>query len=131
MVSSDAPGLSDLLKRHAPFSIIERGDMLAAEGGVLECSRTGMIVNGVVREAQNDFTSRVFLLPSGKAEANCTCSTQEEMEEQWCVHSIALMCKAYELGFFDNSQSLEPKLRVNAKTMKNPNTTFSEFKASS
>lgn len=116
MVSSDAPGLSDLLKRHAPFSIIERGDNLALEGGVLECSRTGMIVNGIVRESQEDFTCRVFLLPSGKAEATCTCSTQAEMDEQWCVHSIALMCKAYELGFFENSQSLEPKLRVNAAT---------------
>lgn len=102
--------LHELLRRHAPFSIIDRGVELANKGAVLESSKVGQVIHGLIRDSHEDYSTRIFLLPSGQAEAECSCSTKEEMQEQWCVHAVSLTSKAHELGFFDSNTS--PQLRL-------------------
>ncbi len=102
--------LHDLLRRHAPFSTIDRGVELASQGAVLESSKVGQVIHGVVRDSHEDYSTRIYLIPSGQAEAECSCSTKEDMQEQWCVHAVSLTTKAHELGFFDSNTS--PQLRL-------------------
>ncbi len=94
----------EFLKTRAPFSVVESGMSLASEGQVLECSKTGSTIHGVVRDADEthqsvslDFTS------SRESDARCSCSTAEEMQEQWCPHAVSLLWRSCELGFLDSS----------------------------
>jgi len=118
------------LRTIAPFSVIENGAQLAESGAVTDCSRSGAHVHGIVREnlqpseeskiedserevsedlASNDPPSdtvhkvELEILSAQEIEAKCTCSTDEEMREQWCAHAVALLLRATDLGFSEPS----------------------------
>ena len=94
--------LQSLLRRRAPNSIIDIGIRYALEGQVLECSKTGHKVQGIVRDNEdNEQSLNINVLSASSVSAQCTCSSDQEMNEQWCPHAIALIQRAFELDFFD------------------------------
>lgn len=94
----------EFLKSRAPYSVVESGMRHATDGNVIECSKTGNTIHGIVRESDEvthtvtlDFTS------SRESDAHCSCSSAEEMQEQWCPHAVGLLWRSCELGFLDSS----------------------------
>lgn len=102
------------LKTLAPFSVIDRGDKIDQEGGVSDCSRTGSTVHGVVRESEEEDPHTLTLEVTSRSgiTASCSCSTKEEMEEQWCAHAVALIIRASELGFLESGAGFAPEESV-------------------
>jgi SNF2 family DNA or RNA helicase len=101
--------VAHLLRRVAPFSIIDSGARLAAEGTVVECSRTGQQIRGIVRVDQTLAHAIQIELPGGdQIEGRCTCSSGEEMQEQWCAHAVALLLRAADLGFTEPGNGFAP-----------------------
>ncbi|MDC0357632.1 DEAD/DEAH box helicase [Oligoflexia bacterium] len=99
---STRPKILGYLKQLAPYSIVDLGIELADEGAVLECSRAGNKIIGIVKDREGQHHSlSVSMLSGNTVEALCDCSTTQEMEEQWCPHAIALLWRASELDFFD------------------------------
>ena len=94
--------VAHLLRRVAPFSVIDAGARLAAEGAVVECSRSGPQIRGIVRADQGTAHSVHIEMPGGDhLDGRCTCSSTEEMQEQWCPHAVAVLLRAADLGFTD------------------------------
>jgi superfamily II DNA or RNA helicase len=90
------------LKKLAPFSVVERGVNLAAQGQVLECSCAGHIITGVVREDEATAHSLTLtVVSSHEVEAACSCCSRADMQEQWCPHAVAILYRASEIDFFD------------------------------
>lgn len=90
------------LKKLAPFSVVERGIELASHDGVLECSSSGTTITGVVREPEGSTnTVRLIVVSSQDVEAECTCCAPSDMQEQWCIHAVAVLWRAVDLDFFD------------------------------
>lgn len=108
--------LHELLKRHAPFSAIDKGYSLSQDGSVIECSRSGINIHASVKDDAGLHSVKLRLLPTGRIEAQCSCSSQEEMSEQWCIHALAATCKSSDLGFLEPSAGFETRLKVNAAT---------------
>lgn len=100
------------LKRVAPFSIVDRGTQTAQQGGVIECSKSGTTVNGVVREDAAVFTTALSLISAREMEASCSCCSAEEMREQWCYHAVALLLRACELGFMETHHGFDATPRA-------------------
>lgn len=103
---SQAPGtqrtkILTYLKSIAPYSIVDRGVRLATEEAVAECSQSEGTINGVVRVEGETFALTLRIVSTHQVSAQCSCSSNEEMDEQWCVHAVALIWRALELGFFD------------------------------
>ena len=51
--------LRQLIRRHTPFSILDLGVSYATGGQVLECSRSGSVISGTVRDRNEDLFSAV------------------------------------------------------------------------
>ena len=105
----------EFLQTVAPNSIIDIGRTLANRGGVCEAGRSGRKILGVVKsiDSSNDTNSNdlsndndlsysvtLEIVASNNLNATCTCSTDDEMQEQWCPHAIALAINAVELDLF-------------------------------
>lgn len=111
------------LKRVAPFSVIERATQLSAAGAVQECARSGRVIQGSVRAMHEDresiFPVTLQLLSAHEISATCSCSTAEEMAEQWCPHAAAVMLRATDLGFAEADGGFadqEAVFRMNTST---------------
>lgn len=90
------------LKKLAPFSVIERGANLAFQGDVVECSCSGYLITGVVRDDEATTHSvTLTVISSYEIEGSCSCCSRAEMQEQWCSHAVAIVYRASELDFFD------------------------------
>ena len=114
--------IRDFLKRHAPYSVIDRGLESAVEGLVTECGRTGSTIQGIVKtssEEEENFTVSLKVISTNEIEAECSCSSKEDMSEQWCHHAVALLWRAVELGFFEHQggfAATESVYRMNTST---------------
>jgi SNF2 family DNA or RNA helicase len=115
--SENKPKLLQYLKRLAPFSIVDKGIGYAIDGQVVECSKVNSTITAVVRSTDTeDFSVTLQIVSSSRVEAYCRCSTREEMEEQWCPHSVAALWRASDLGFFEAHSGFaasESAFRVN------------------
>jgi superfamily II DNA or RNA helicase len=114
--SSKAKILSHLRKL-APFSIVEKGIALASNGQVVECSGTGAVFSGLVRESDTSSHSiQLSILSASEIDASCSCCEAVDMAEQWCPHAVALLWRAAELDFFEKRSGFhdrESTFRVN------------------
>lgn len=108
------------LKKLAPFSVVEKGIGLASQNLVAECSSTGHVITGVVREDESTTHSvSLSVISSHEIEASCSCCSAAEMNEQWCPHAVALIWRASELEFFDprgGFSERESTFRVNSNS---------------
>ncbi len=98
------------IRKHAPFSVVELGTRFAREGRVLESSKIGEEVRAIVRD-DGDVAHSVSLqiISDHEVESNCSCSSREDLVEQWCPHVVALVLRAHELGFFTASSGFAAK----------------------
>ncbi len=97
------------LKKFAPFSVIDRGVRAAENGDVSECHRVGNTIQGHVKEGENNFNSALAVISPTEVDATCSCCSTEEIAEQWCDHAVALLVRASDLGFLDNSQGFSAR----------------------
>lgn len=108
------------LKKLAPFSVVEKGIGFAAQNLVAECSSSGHLITGVVREDEHTTLSvTLSVISSHEIEASCSCCSAAEMQEQWCAHAVALLWRASELEFFDprgGFSERESTFRVNSNS---------------
>lgn len=96
------------LRRLAPPSAVDRAIISAQSGNILETSKSGAKVIGVVRDQdEQQHNVNLEFVSNQDVLAQCTCSTAEEMSEQWCHHALALLWKASDLGFFDTNSGFE------------------------
>lgn len=94
--------LLDYIRSRAPYSVVDEGMQRASSGDVSECSKSGNRINGVVKVSPDLMHSvSVEFDASQEAEAVCSCSSPEEMREQWCWHAVSLLWHAFDLGFLD------------------------------
>ncbi|RMG44232.1 MAG: DEAD/DEAH box helicase [Candidatus Dadabacteria bacterium] len=101
--SASREKIENYLKTVAPYSVIEKGIKAATDGLVSECSRSANRVVGAVLESEAESQSVTLEIISAKdIKARCSCSTAEEMDEQWCRHAVAVLWQASTLGFFDH-----------------------------
>ncbi|MCB0320660.1 MAG: hypothetical protein KDD60_07005, partial [Bdellovibrionales bacterium] len=118
--SESKPKLLQYLRRLAPFSVVDRGISFALDGKVVECSKVHSTISAIVRAHEGeDFSVSLEIVSASRVEAHCRCSTREEMEEQWCPHSVASLWRASELGFFEPHSgfaSTESAFRVNTSS---------------
>jgi superfamily II DNA or RNA helicase len=104
------------LRKLAPFSVVERGIGFATNSQVAECSSSGSLFSGIVREEETTHTVKLSVLSASDIEASCSCCDSVEMAEQWCPHAIALLWRAAELDFFEQRsgfQERESTYRIN------------------
>jgi non-specific serine/threonine protein kinase len=96
------------LRRLAPPSVVDRAINSAQSGDILETSKTGSKLNGTVRDSEeSQHNVSLEFLSNQDVLAQCSCSSAEEMSEQWCHHALSLLWKASELGFFENNSGFE------------------------
>ena len=117
--SDQKPKFLELLRKHAPYSVVDRGILLAKEGSVVESSRAGNRLTGVVKENDATYSVSVELQSDRVNDAQCTCCTTEEMSEQWCHHAVALLWRGFELEFFKTDSGFaatESVYRMNVTT---------------
>ncbi len=101
-LSPEQSKLLTYIKKMTPFSMIELGMRFAGNGYVTDCSRSANTISGVVRDDQNaEFAVRLVMVSSQSTEVHCSCSSSEELAEQWCQHTVALLWRASELGFLE------------------------------
>lgn len=92
----------EFLKKVAPYSIVETGMRYAGEGHVSECFQAGSRIYGIVRDDDDAcFKVELNVISGRGVEAQCACSTAEDMREQWCPHAVAHLWRAAQLGFFE------------------------------
>ena len=93
--------LVSYLRSVAPFSIVDRGLEAADNNAVTDCSFSGNIITGGVKEDDGNTQSlQLVILSDHDVEATCSCCSKEEMAEQWCVHAVALLWHSSRLDFF-------------------------------
>lgn len=94
--------LLEFLRRVAPFSVVDHGLTLANSGFVAEAVRVGDIIQGSVISDQGEhYGITLKVLSNREIDASCSCSSKEDMQEQWCAHAVALLWNAHDLGFFE------------------------------
>ena len=112
--------IHEYLKKRAPFSVIDQGIEYAASGAVSECSLAGGRIQGSIKDKEGvSHSVRLEILSGSELEAACSCSTVEDLQEQWCPHTVALLWRAYDLEFFDPSGGFttpESKFRLNTSS---------------
>lgn len=110
----------EYLRALAPFSVIERGNALVQAGSVTDCSKAGSkIIGGVRGDSDQSLSVTLQVLSPAKITASCDCSSQSEMDEQWCQHAVALILRAAELEFFKHGEgfaSSEAMYRLNTSS---------------
>ena len=108
------------LKKLAPFSVVEKGIGWASQDMVCDCSSSNHVISGVVREDENTTHSvSLNVISSHEVDASCTCSTLEELSEQWCAHAVAMLWRAADLDFFEPRGGFgerESTFRVNSSS---------------
>lgn len=92
--------IKEYLKGQAPFSVIDRGIALADAEQVIECSKSGNRVLGIVRDQDENFSTYLDIISTNQVAASCSCCSDEDMDEQWCQHAVGLLWRAAELDFF-------------------------------
>jgi SNF2 family DNA or RNA helicase len=138
----DRTKIRNFLLKHATFSILDQAQTYLEDELVSECSKSSSRINGIVLEknaaaledvegiestilvkAKYDniehFSVKLDLISRRDIEANCSCSTREEMLEQWCPHACAVAIQAFELGFFQADggfSALEQSYKVNTSS---------------
>ncbi len=109
-----------VLRKHAPYSIIDSGIELAESGAVVESNKQGSRIHGIVKESEESQHSvSLEVLASQEIVAECSCCSREEMDEQWCSHAIAVFARACELQFFDAHHGFpatESTIRLNTSS---------------
>lgn len=109
--------IREFLLNHATFSILDQAKKILDSEAVTECSKSSSRINGIVvikkHEADDDeqaeqYAVKLDLISRRDVEANCDCSTKEEMQEQWCPHACAVAMQAFELGFFQADGGFSP-----------------------
>lgn len=117
MGDTDRAKLNNYLKGRAPFSVVDRGIECALAGRVIECSRAGNTIHGVVEELDGPSHAVTLNVVSREGvDCVCSCSDPEEMLEQWCHHAVALLWRASDLGFLESESgfvSRESTFRIN------------------
>jgi superfamily II DNA or RNA helicase len=90
------------LRKLAPFSVVEKGISFASQDHIGECSGSGHVITGVVRDDDSGTQSvRLSVMSAHEIEAHCSCCSASDMQEQWCAHAVALLWRAAELDFFE------------------------------
>ncbi len=137
---SSSEKIRDFLKSKAPFSVIDLGINLSEDDSIVECSKTGDTIQGIVSqqelsneesnseelndnssEASTEFSLSLRIISGLQIRAKCSCSSVEEMEEQWCPHAVALLWHAHSLGFLSESSGfsdVESIYRINTNSPK-------------
>lgn len=111
----------EFLKSRAPFSVIEAGLQRASDGHVSECSKSGNTIHGIVKdEGEVTHTVSLDFVSSQETEGHCTCSTDEEMQEQWCQHAVALLWRSCDLGFLDASSGFVSSEAIHRTGLSSP-----------
>ncbi|MBX7143147.1 MAG: DEAD/DEAH box helicase [Oligoflexia bacterium] len=101
--SNQRSKILDYLKTRAPYSVVDAGINHASDGSVVECSKSGNTIHGVIRSSdETTHTVAIVMSSAHETEATCSCSKPEEMQEQWCYHAVSLLWRASELGFLDS-----------------------------
>jgi len=96
------PRILEYLRNLAPLSVVDRGIEIAASGGVSECSRSGNLISAVIKDKDEDtFSISLEIIAGKRVEARCRCSSDQEMQEQWCRHAVAGLWQAGITGFFE------------------------------
>ncbi|MCB0336398.1 MAG: hypothetical protein KDD62_08830, partial [Bdellovibrionales bacterium] len=102
------------------YSIHDRGVALVQAGNIKECAKTGRQITGIVTDEDDEDFSVSFNVESRTSiRAHCDCSSDQEMEEQWCAHAVALLIQANELDFLDSESGFAPgesRYRMNSKS---------------
>jgi SNF2 family DNA or RNA helicase len=92
--------LNDYIKKLAPFSVIDKAKRIKSPQAIQnirsDASGGSVSILAVVVENSNEYNTKITLLPHDDVHAECSCSTQQEMEEQWCPHALALLIHAVE-----------------------------------
>ena len=118
--SEQSDKLLDFIKIRAPFSIVDLGLGYASDGNVLECSMTGNVITGVVKNRHEETHTITLRVISGhEIEATSTASTTEELEEQWDPETVAVLWRASELNFLEDQSgfaSTESTYRMNTSS---------------
>lgn len=118
--SDQRPKLLQYLRSLAPYSIVDKGIALSAEGRVSECSRVGPSISAVIKANDEEtYSVSLEILSAHRVRAQCRCSSNQEMEEQWCLHAVAGLWRASELGFFEPHSGFsgpESGIRVNTSS---------------
>lgn len=92
----------EYLRRVAPFSVVEKGRSLMTQGLVNEAVRCGDSIQGtVIDEGGEHYSTSLKVHSNRDISASCSCSSEQEMQEQWCSHAVAFLWNVYELGFFE------------------------------
>lgn len=100
----------DFLKRLAPYSIIDIGLTYARSGNVYELGKMGGRIFGAVKDKDDkSYSVTIDILSTSKVSAQCTCSSEAEMEEQWCPHAVAILWNASEMDFFEEQSGFHHK----------------------
>lgn len=119
--TSSKSRILDYLKQMAPFSIVDLGLELAEKGHVIELSRSGSKVIGSVRELDEQIHNvSLEILSESDVEGLCSCSTAEDMSEQWCAHAVAVLWRAYDLELLRSDAgfaSRESSFRIRTATV--------------
>jgi non-specific serine/threonine protein kinase len=114
--------LLDYIRTRAPYSVVDEGLQRAGSGDVGECSKTGNAIKGVVRaSAELMHSVGVEFDANQDAEATCSCSSTEDMREQWCSHAVALLWHAFDLGFLDPHNGFAAPEAVHRTSTGSPN----------
>lgn len=98
----------EYLQTRTAQSVIECGIRNAVAGHVTECSRSGAFINGVTRGTDGELaTSHVELLSGREVRPFCSCVESEGGSVEWCEHTVALLLRACDLGFFSRNGGFE------------------------
>lgn len=105
--SEDHNLVREFLKRVTSFSILDSGEQLSARGAVLESNKIGKRIQGIVRDEDITTTTTLDVLSLKEIDAACSCCSDEEMQEFWCKHAVAVFFTASRLGFLDDESGFK------------------------
>lgn len=95
-------------RRYAPYSAIDRGVSLALSGQARDLTRISNHINGTVEEEnQPPRQVKLEVIKHDEVAASCSCSSPEDMREQWCAHAVALLFQSEKSGLSSLSGAAE------------------------
>jgi hypothetical protein len=93
--------IRDYLECRIPNEVINQGVELAESGAVVEVSRSGCVINGIVTrsEDRSSCACRLTLESPSELSATCSCLPKQQSSHSscWCIHSVALLWSASRL----------------------------------
>lgn len=94
----------DYLQPRVPQLVIEAGIRGAVGGHVTECSKSGAFVNGIVRSEDGTvMTTHLELISPRELKPFCACLEADGRNNEWCEHTVAVLLRACDLGFFSHN----------------------------